>query len=59
MVRWQSDYALDCKPGLGRFNSYPDLQQCLGGGMVYTLVLEASAARIESSNLSLGTICIS
>ncbi len=26
MVRWQSDYALDCKPGLGRFNSYPDLQ---------------------------------
>jgi hypothetical protein len=29
--------------------------KCLGGGMVYTLVLEASAARIESSSLSLGT----
>lgn len=26
MARWQSDYALDCKPGLGRFNSYPGLQ---------------------------------
>ena len=31
------------------------LFNCLGGGMVYTLVLEASAARIESSSLSLGT----
>ena len=26
VVRWQSDDALDCKPGLGRFDSYPDLQ---------------------------------
>ena len=25
---------------------------CVGGGMVYTLVLEASAERIESSSLS-------
>ena len=28
---------------------------CVSGGMVYTLVLEASAARIESSSLSLRT----
>ena len=26
LARWQSDYALDCKPGIGRFNSYPGLQ---------------------------------
>ena len=29
--------------------------KCPGGGMVYTVVLEATAARIESSSLSLGT----
>lgn len=26
MVRWQSVDATDCKPVLGRLNSYPDLQ---------------------------------
>ena len=29
--------------------------KCASGGMVYTLVLEASAERIESSSLSLRT----
>lgn len=29
---------------------------CASGGMVYTLVLEANAERIESSSLSLRTI---
>ena len=29
MVGWQSVYALDCKPGTGRLNSYPDLQVVL------------------------------
>ncbi len=56
MVRWQSVYAVDCKPTTGRLNSYPDLQICPGGGMVDTLVLEASAERRESSSLSWGTI---
>ena len=28
------------------------IELCVGGGMVYTLVLEASAERIESSSLS-------
>ena len=29
MARWQSVYALDCKPGRGRLNSYPGLQVLL------------------------------
>ena len=52
MVRWQSAYAVDCKPTLGRLNSYPDLQICPGGGMVDTTVLEAVVERRESSSLS-------
>ena len=48
MVGWQSVYALDCKPGIGRLNSYPDLQvinrvNALVVELVDTLVLEASA----------------
>jgi hypothetical protein len=29
MAGWQSVYALDCKPGLGRLNSYTSLQVLL------------------------------
>ena len=55
MVGWQSVYALDCKPGLGRLNSYSDLQISPGGVMVATSVLEADAERRVSSSLTLGT----
>ena len=57
MVRWQSDNALDCKPGLGRFNSYPDLHNAQMAELVDAPVLEAGIERCASSSLALGTIC--
>ena len=40
MVRWQIVYASDCKPDLGRLNSYPDLQAPVTE-LAYVSVLEA------------------
>ena len=41
MVRWQIVYASDCKPGLGRLNSYPDLQKYGSvAELVYCISLE-------------------
>ena len=59
MVRWQIVYALDCKPSLGRLNSYSDLQD----KQVYALLAElvdapdlgSGAERREGSNPLGGT----
>ena len=50
MVRWQSDNALDCKPGLGRFNSYPDLHNALVAKLVDAPDLGSGAERRVGSS---------
>ncbi len=44
MDGWQSVYALDCKPGLGRLNSYPVLQIYAGILLGEDLAFQAKEA---------------
>ena len=49
MAGWQREYASDCKPELGRFESYPSLQ--VNAGKVFVVARRSSKPQERSSTL--------